>query len=184
MSKFKIKIQGVAAELALGTYLPADKTIYNNWEDFYKYNDVLHTSQLIADYISEIEILENDNSIYKGKIPARQFVKEKSFLPNMIENGVYLRTECIENATYETELEISGFNITKLTFATQDYELIFRSAKEFVSKVLYDNMPLELTWVKGEPIGNICLLCGYRNGFLVPLYDAITKKYSTKIPNI
>ncbi len=182
MSKIKIIIKGIAAELALGSYLPSDKTIYNNWEDFYKYNDVLHSSQLIADYISEIEIHEGDKLIYKGKIPAKHFIQEKSFLPNMIENGVYLRTECVENATYETETEIDVFDISKLTFSTQDYELIFKSAKDFVTSVLYDNKPLELIWVKGEPVGNICLLCGFRNGFLVPLYDAITKKYSKNIP--
>ena len=182
MSKIKITIKGVAAELVLGSYLPSDKTIYTNWEDFYKYNDVLHASQLVADYISDIEILEDEKLIYKGKIPAKQFVKEKSFLPNMTENGVYLRTECVENATYEIETEIVGFDISKLTFSTQDYELLFKTATDFVTHVMYDNTPLELTWLKGKPVGNICLLCGFRNGFLVPLYDAITKKYSTNIP--
>lgn len=178
MSKVQITIKGVAAELVIGNYLPSDKTIFTNWEEFYHYNDVLHTSQLIADYISEIEIIVDEKIQHNGKIPAIQFKKEKSFLPNMTQNGVYLRTECIENAVYTIETEIENFDISKLTFSTQDYEHIFKTGKEFVSKVQYNNQLLEINWVSGEPVGNICLLCGFRNGFLVPMYDAITKKYA------
>lgn len=178
MNKIQITIKGIGAELVLGNYLPADKTIFNNWEEFFHYNDVLHTSQLIADHITEIEIIVDGNVMHKGKIPARQFVKTKSFMPNMVENSVYLRTECIENATYKIEAEIENFNINNLQFLTQDYELIFKSAKEFISTIKYNDVDLQSNWVHGEPIGNICLLCGYQNGFLIPLYDAVTKKYS------
>jgi len=177
MSKIQITIKGVAAELVLGNYLPTDKTIFTNWEEFYHYNDLLHVSQLIADYISEIEITKDGVSIYKAKIPAKQFTKEKSFLPVMTENGVYLRTECVENAVFTTDFEVENFEISKLTFSTQDYELIFKTGKEFVTTVVYENKNLDLTWQSGEPVGNICLLCGYKNGFLVPMFDAVTKKY-------
>lgn len=178
MSKIQITIKGVAAELVLGNYLPVDKTIFNNWEEFYHYNDILHTSQLVADYISEIEISIDEKSHFKGKIPAKQFVKDKSFLPNMTEGGVYLRTECIENAVYAVETEIEDFNLNNLSFVTQDYEMLFKSAKDFVSSIKYDNKQLDISWISGKPVGNICLLCGFQNGFLVPMYDAITKKYS------
>lgn len=178
MSKIKINIQGVAAELSLGNYTPIDKTIFNNWEDFYKYNDILHVSQFVADHISEIEIIIDDQVQYKGKIPARQFTKNKSELPQMKEGSLYLRTECIENATFCIETEINDFDFNKLIFMTQDYDLIFKSATEFVSSIIYDNKTLELNWIKAEPLGNICLLCGYQNGFLLPIYDAVKKVYA------
>jgi len=178
MSKIQITIKGIAAELVIGNYLPSDKTIFTNWEDFYHYNDVLHHSQLIADHISEIEILIDDKQIYKGKIPAAQFIAEKSFMPNMVENAVYLRTECVENAVYSIETEIEDFSISKLKFLTQDYELIFKTAKEFVTQVQYNGKQLDLVWKSASPVGNVCLLCGFQNGFLVPLYDAVSKKYA------
>lgn len=178
MSQVKITLKGVAAELVIGNYLPSDKTIFTNWEDFYHYNDILHTSQLIADHISEIEIVVDDTILYKAKIPAVQFRKEKSYLPNLIQDGVYLRTECIENAVYTVETEIENFDISKLTFSTQDYEQIFKTGNEFVTKVLYDSQSYELNWHSGVSVGNICLLCGFRNGFFVPMYDAISKKYA------
>lgn len=178
MSKIKINIQGVAAELSLGNYTPIDKTIFNNWEDFYKYNDILHVSQFIADHISEIEIIIDGKIHYKGTVPARQFIKDKSTLPLMKENNLYLRTECVENATFSIETEIDDFDFNKLVFITQDHDLIFKSASEFVTSIVYDNKVLEMEWVKGEPIGNICLLCGYQNGFLLPIYDAVKKVYA------
>lgn len=178
MSYIKITIKGIAAELVLGNYLPSDKTIFSNWEEFFHYNDVMHVSQLIADHISEIEILKNKKLLYKGKVPANQFVSEKSFMPNMTEQGVYLRTECIENAVYSASFEIENFDISKLQFFTQDYELIFKTAKEFVTQVRYDGVKQELNWESGTPVGNVCLLCGFQNGYLVPLYDAVTKKYA------
>ncbi len=178
MSKIRITIKGIAAELVLGNYLPSDKTIFENWEEFFHYNNVLHVTQLIADYISEIEIVKDEKQLYKGKIPASQFDREKSFLPNMVTNAIYLRTECVENAVYSVETEIENFDIAKLKFRTQDYELLFKSAKDFVTEMMYDNNKLDLTWISAVPVGNICLVCGYQNGFLVPIYDAVTKKYS------
>ncbi len=74
MSKINIIIKGTAAELVLGTYRPSDKTIYSNWEEFYHYNDVLHATQLMADYISEIEISVDGTSVFKGQIPATRFI--------------------------------------------------------------------------------------------------------------
>lgn len=183
MSKIKINIQGVAAELSLGNYTPIDKTIFDNWEDFYKYNDVLHESQLVADHITEIEIWIDEKLHFKGKIPAKQFIAAKSFMPKMTEDSLYLRTECVENASYSVETEIDNFDMNKLTFTTQDYELIFKAAKEFVSSISYDNKKLELEWLKGEPLGNICLLCGYQNGYLLPIYDAIKKAYANNPSN-
>lgn len=183
MNKIKINIQGVAAELSLGNYAPIDKTIFNNWEDFYKYNDLVHVSQLIADHITEIEVIIDDKTHFKGKIPAKQFIKEKSFLPQMKEQSLYLRTECIENASYSIEFEAADFDLNKLTFSTQDYDLIFKSAGEFVSSIAYDNKTLEQNWVKAEPIGNICLLCGYQNGYLLPIYDAVKKTYANNSMN-
>lgn len=183
MSKIKITIKGVAAELVLGSYLPSDKTIFGNWEEFYNYNNILHVSQLIADHISEITILVDDKQIFSGKAPAEAFKREKSFLPAMVENNVYLRTECIENAVYSLETELESFSIHKLSFKTQDYDLIFKTGKSFITGLYYDDKPLPLNWEKGEPVGSICLLCGYQNGYLLPIYDAIKKVYANNPMN-
>jgi hypothetical protein len=56
MQKIKISISGVAAEIVLGNYMPTDPNIMNNWEEFYHYNDLIHKSLLLADYVSEIKI--------------------------------------------------------------------------------------------------------------------------------
>jgi len=32
-----------------------------------------------------------------------------------------------------------------------------------------------LEWISAHPVGDICLLCRFDNGFLVPVYDAINK---------
>jgi hypothetical protein len=96
----------------------------------------------------------------------------------MVENAVYLRTECVENAVYSIETEIENFSISKLKFLTQDYELIFKTAKEFVTQAQYDGKQLDLVWNSSTPVGNVCLLCGFQNGFLVPLYDSVSKKYA------
>jgi hypothetical protein len=138
----------------------------------------MHHSQFIADHISEIEILIDDKQIYKGKIPAAQFISEKSYMPNLVEEAVYLRTECIENAVHCIDAEIENFDISKLKFLTQDYELIFKIGKEFVTQVQYDGKQIELQWQSGIPVGNICLLCGFQSGHLVPIYDAVSKKYA------
>ena len=78
MAKIKIQLKGVAAELALGNYMPTDPTIMKNWEDFYHYNDLIHHSQLLADYIELINIEVDDKLLYTGKIPAAQFKEQKS----------------------------------------------------------------------------------------------------------
>lgn len=174
----KITIKGVAAELVLGSYMPSDKTIFNNWEEFYNYNNVLHATQLIADHINEITITLDGKQVFSGKAPAEAFKKEKSFLPAMQQNGVYLRTECVENAVFSIETEVESFNIHKLTFSTQDYDLIFKTGKSFVTSLYYDGRMLKPEWQKAEPIGNICLLCGFKDGYLLPVYDAIKKTYT------
>jgi len=47
--------------------------------------------------------------------------------------------------------------------------------KSFLAKVTYDGKPLSLEWVSAKPVGNICVLCRFENGYLNPLYDAINK---------
>jgi len=32
-----------------------------------------------------------------------------------------------------------------------------------------------LEWVSAHPVGDICLLCRFDNGYLVPFYDAVKK---------
>ena len=74
MSKVRIEMSGVGAELVLGNYMPTDGTIMNNWEDFYLYNDLIHVSHLLSDYVNEINILVDEVLIYNGKIPAANFL--------------------------------------------------------------------------------------------------------------
>ena len=175
MSKIKIALSGVAAELVLGNYMPSDKTIMSNWEDFYHYGDLIHVSQLLPDYISEIVITSDEQEVFRGKIPANFFRAQKSFTPVMFERALYLRTECAEEAYYECEFETDNFDKSKLIFETQDYDFLFKTSKSFLSQVLYEASPLELVWQSAKPIGNLCLLCRFENGYLVPVYDAINK---------
>ena len=175
MSTIKIKLTGVAAELALGSYMPKDATIFNNWEDFYHYNDLIHESQLLTDYISEIEIKQDDTVIFTGKIPATQLKTQKSYSPVFTNGALYLRTECAENAVYECVLEVEDFDKMKLTFETQDYDMLFKVGNSFLSKVKYDGLELNLVWINAKPVGNICVLCRFENGYLVPVYDAVKK---------
>ena len=178
MAKIKIQIKGVAAELVLGNYMPTDATIMNNWEDFYHYSDLIHKSQLLADYIELITIEVDGKIIYTGKIPAQQFEEEKSYSPALVDRAIYLRTECAENANYECEFETDNFDKDLLLFKTQDYDLLFKIGKHFVSKLIYKEQTLELNWISAQSIGNLCILCRYENGYLIPLYDAINKKES------
>lgn len=180
MGKIKIEIKGVSAELALGNYMPKDPTIYNDWQDFYHYADLIHESQLLSNYINEITIWKDDEEIFKGKIPLNQFKTQKSFCPAMEQNGFYLRTECVENAIYSGEFESNEFNLNKLFFETQDYDLLFKTGTAFITNILYENKKIELEWNNGQAIGNICLLCKFENGYLIPTYDAINKVESTK----
>src|ERR1035437_2319618 len=105
MSNIKIQLTGVAAELTLGNYMPNDTTIFNNWEDFYHYNDLIHVSQLLPHHISEIEIQQDDKVIIKGKIPKTSYFPQKSFSPVLVHRALYLRTECAEHAVYKCEFE-------------------------------------------------------------------------------
>jgi hypothetical protein len=175
MSTIKIKLSGVAAEITLGSYMPADTTIFNNWEEFYHYNDLVHESQLLADYISEIQISEDDQVIFTGKIAASQLKPQKSYSPVLKDKALYLRTECAEQAVYQCEIELADFDKTKLSFETQDYDLLFKVGNSFLAKIMYNDMALPLEWVSGKPVGNICVLCKFENGFLIPVYDAVNK---------
>lgn len=174
----EITITGTAAELVLGTYLPSDKTIFNNWEEFYHYNNLIHETRLMADYITEIEIKNDNTLIYKGKIPTNKLIKAKSVCPALEDSKVYLRTECIENAIFKANFETTDFDLNKLSVRTQDYDAIFKSATDFVTELDYDGKLIAPEWLSAEPVGNICLLCGCSNGFLIPVYDAVSKKYA------
>ena len=176
MSIIKIQLSGVAAELVLGNYMPKDATIFNNWEDFYHYNDLIHETQLLAEYVSEIEIHEDDKLLFKGQIPSTKFLPQKSFSPVLKEHALYLRTECAERAVYICEFDVEGFDKNKLFFETQDYDLLFRVGKSFITSVLYNNLSYPLEWVSAHPVGNICILCRSEKGYLVPVYDAIKKE--------
>jgi len=176
MSKIKIQLTGVAAELVLGSYMPKDATIFNNWEEFFHYNDLIHVSQLLVEHISEIEIKQDDAVIFTGKIPNAHIVAQKSTSPVLIEKTLYLRTECAEQAVYTCEFETDEFDKTKLCFETQDYDMLFKVGKSFLAKVTYEGKPLPLEWVSAKPVGNICVLCRFENGYLVPVYDAVNKQ--------
>lgn len=175
MKKIEIQLTGVAAELVLGNYMPKDATIFENWEEFYHYNDIIHQSQLLADHISEIRIKHNDELIFTGLIPATQFIEQKSSAPVLVNRSLYLRTECAEQASYKIEFEVDNFDLMKLKFETQDYDFLFKIGSSFLSKVLYDGKDLDLEWVTGKPIGSICILCRFENGYLHPLFDAVNK---------
>lgn len=176
MSKITLEISGVATELALGNYMPTDPTIMKNWEEFYHYQDLIHVSQLLSDHIKELIIRADNDIIYTGKIPSSAFQPQKSFCPVMVERALYLRTECAENAIYRCEFEAKDFDKKLLTFETQDYDLLFKVGKSFVNRVIYNGNELNLEWKSAQPIGNICVLCRFENGYLVPVYDAINKK--------
>lgn len=175
MSNITIQFKGVAAELVLGNYKPTDTTIFNCWEDFYQYNDLIHESQLLTEHISEIEITVDEKVIYKGAIPLAHIREQKSFSPVLVHRALYLRTECAEQAVYRCEFETENFNKLNLLFETQDYDLLFKVGKSFLSRVTYQGKELELEWISGKSVGDICLLCRYENGYLVPVYDAINK---------
>ena len=175
MSNIKIQLTGVAAELVLGNYMPKDATIFSNWEEFFHFNDLIHVSQLLMEHISEIEIRQDDAVIFTGKIPSTHIVAQKSTSPVLANKALYLRTECAEQAVYSCEFETDGFDKTKLCFETQDYDLLFKVGKSFLAKVTYDGKSLPLEWVSAKPVGNICVLCRFENGYLNPLYDAINK---------
>ena len=173
--KIKLEIKGVSAELVLGNYMPKDPTIYEDWQEFFRYDDLIHESQLLSDYVNEITIWKNEAQIFKGKIPASQFKAAKSFSPAMEQNSLYLRAECAENAVYSAEFDVGDFDLNKLYFETQDYDSLFKVGKSFVTNILYKDKKIELEWKSAVSIGNICLLCKFENGYLTPLYDAVNK---------
>jgi hypothetical protein len=179
MSKIKIQISGVAAELVLGNYMPKDATIFNDWQEFFHFNDVIHETQLLSEHVSEIEMKQDDVVVFKGKIPGTQFQAQKSFTPALVHQALYLRTECAEQSVFQCEFETENFDKNKLFFETQDYDMLFKVGRSFITGVIYDKLPQSLEWVSAHPIGNICLLCRYENGYLLPVYDAI-KKLATK----
>ena len=175
MSKIYIQISGVGAELVLGNYMPKDATIFNDWQEFFHFNDLIHETQLLAEYITEIVIKQDDMVVFQGKIPETKFIPQKSYSPVLEQHALYLRTECAERAMYECTFETENFDKNKLFFETQDYDLLFKVGKSFISGLLYDKKPFPLEWVSAHPIGDLCLLCRSENGYLVPVYDAVKK---------
>ena len=171
----QLQLKGISAELTLGNYMPKDTTIFNNWEDFFHYNDLIHNSQLLMEHISEIEIKQDNEVIFTGKIPATSIQPQKSSSPAFENNALYLRTECAEEAIYQCSFETENFDKMKLVFETQDYDSIFKVSNSFLTKVLYDKNILDLEWKSAKPIGNICVLCRFENGYLTPIYDAVNK---------
>ncbi len=175
MSKITLYIKGVAAELVLGNYMPKDPAIFENWEEFYHYNDLIHESQLLSNHISEIQILVDDESVFTGNIPASQFIVQKSISPVMVHRALYLRTECVEQADFQCVFDVGNFDKRKLFFETQDYDLLFKVGNSFLSKIKYEDVEIKPEWKKGTPVGNLCMLCRFENGYLIPLYDAVNK---------
>lgn len=180
MTKIKILLTGVAAELVLGNYMPKDATIFNNWEEFYHFNDLIHESQLLTEHISEIKIQQDEEVIFTGKIPATNIVVQKSSSPVLIQQALYLRTECAEQSVYQCEFEVEDFDKKNLLFETQDYDMLFKVGNSFLAKVTYNSTKLEPEWISGKPVGNICVLCRNENGYLVPIYDAINRLTTNK----
>ena len=175
MSNITIQLSGVAAELVLGNYMPKDSTIFNDWLEFFHFNNIIHETQLLSEYITEIEIKVDQVQLFKGKIPQTQFRQVKSFSPVLLQNTLYLRTECAERSVYKCEFETENFDKNKLYFETQDYDLLFKVGKAFITHLSYDQISYPLEWVSAHPVGDICLLCRFDNGYLVPVYDAIKK---------
>jgi len=179
MSNITIQFTGVAAELVLGNYMPKDATIFSNWEEFFHYNNMIHVSQLLTEHISEMEIKQDDIVVFSGQLSPAHIFPQKSTAPALQQRALYLRTECAEQAIYSCTFEAENFDKTKLRFETQDYDLLFKVGNSFLSKVIYNDNELPLEWVSAKPLGNICVLCRFENGYLVPVYDAITKTAST-----
>lgn len=178
MALVEVTMKGVAAELVLGSYLPSDKTIFANWEDFYNYNNLLHETQLVSEYIEFLTVKVNGVQVYTGKVPANLLCVEKSFTPVLLPNTMYLRTECVERAEFVAKFDADDFNIQGLKFHVQEYDGLFKTASAFLSSISYESKQLELVWSKAQPIGNLCVLCGFSDGYLFPVYDAVNKKYA------
>jgi hypothetical protein len=178
MNKYIIELKGIAMELVLGNYMPTDLTILNNWEEFYHYNDLIHSSQLLSDYLQELLVFSNNDLIYKEKSFKIPIIKEKSFCPYMIQNALYLRTECAENAVFNCSFEADEFLPENLAIHVQDYDGIFRTGNSFITSLSYNGKKMVPEWQTGTSIGNICVVCKFDQGYLIPEYDAINKTKS------
>lgn len=175
MSKINIKLSGIGAELVLGNYMPKDSTIFNDWQEFYHFNDLIHETQMLSEHVSEIEVRQDEEIVFKGRIPGTSFLPQKSISPVLVQGALYLRTECAEQTVFQCEFPTENFDKSRLLFETQDHDLLFRVGKSFITKVVYDEQSFPLEWVSAKPIGNICILCRFDNGYLVPVYDAVKK---------
>lgn len=180
MANIHIQISAVGVELVLGTYLPHDTFIFSDWQEFYRYNDIIHSAHIIADHVKNIKITVDGEVLYEGIIPHNQFVEQKSFSPFLVPESLYLRTECVEECVCSCTFESDIFELDKLLFETQDYDFLFKVSQKFINKITYNSVPLEFEWTAKKAIGNICLLCRYNAGYLHPLYDAVNK-LSTRI---
>ncbi len=181
MNKIRIEIEGVAAEIVLGNYMPADTTIMNNWEDFYRYNDLIHKTLLLKDYISAFRVIVNEQEIEQLGQRKIKYEHSKTVVPVMQQDALYLRTECVEDAHFVCEFETAEeFDLTQLVASIQDFDAMFKVGNAFIEELQYKGAKLNLEWQGGKPLGNICLLCGYNNGYLVPIYDAIKKEKNWK----
>ncbi len=183
MGVVKIQLKGVGVELALGEYPKIDTKIFEEWTEFFNYNNLVHNSHLLQDHLSEVIITEDEIQIYKGKLTECTKSVQKSFEPSFEESHLYLRTECVEQAVYQCEFTTEDFDISKLVIETQDYDHLFKTGKSFIANLLYQNKVLELEWLSADSIGNICLLCKFENGYLIPIYDAITKTTTQTLNN-
>jgi hypothetical protein len=175
MSKIKIILEGVSAELVVGTYSISDTTIFNDWTEFYNYNDIFHSSLLLSSYIKTIKVICDEMLVFQGPIPYNLIHTQQTIFFSLRQGEDYLRTECIEEANFKCEFETESFNMQLLKFEIQDFGSIFKADKSFLSNISYQGVPQLTHWESAKPIGNICLLCRFNSGYMVPIYDAITK---------
>lgn len=183
MGVIKIQLKGVGVELALGEYPRTDTKIFEEWTEFFNYNNLVHTSHLMLNHLSEVIITDDDVQIYKGKLSDCKQSIQHSFEFPLEEGHLYLRTECVEQAVYQCEFTTDDFDSAKLVIEIQEYDHLFKTAKVFISNLLYEKELLNLDWVSADPIGNICLLCKYENAYLIPIYDAVTKTTPQSLNN-
>ena len=175
MTKINIQLTGIGAELVLGKYMPKDQTIFNDWQDFYRYNDLIHEAELLSEHVAELLIRQDEEVIFKGIIPETKFQSQKSFMPKLFPLAIYLKTECAEYAVYQCEFEAEDFDPDKLFFETQDYGKLFKVGRSYITNMLYDNQKLQLEWVSGKRIGEACYICRCNEGDLEPIFDAIKR---------
>lgn len=175
MSKIKIVMKGVGVEIVLGNYMPTDMTILNNWEEFFHYNDLIHTSQLLNDHLQEVSVFVDETPLMNLNLHKIPVIREKSFSPVLSQNSLYLRTECAENAIFQCDFEIENFKPELLKIQIQDYDGLFKTGQSFITSFIYDDIKLIPRWSSADPIGNICIICRHENGFLIPEYDCIRK---------